>query len=72
VKYRRYRGHKSGYIFRKVCRGLGSVGFLVILGAVGNHNAGATLVPCMIGAVIGLVMFAGFGYLGGLFNDPAG
>lgn len=68
MKYRRYRGRKPGYIFRKVCRGPSGVGFLVVLGSAGNSDAGAPLGPCVIGTVIGLAMFAGFGYLGGLFQ----
>ncbi len=68
MKYRRYRGRKPGYIFRKVCQGLSGVGFLVVLGFASNSDAGTPLGPCMIGAVIGLTMFAGFGYLGGLFQ----
>ncbi len=65
MKYRRYRGHKPGYIFRKVCRALSGVGFLVVLGSVSNIDTGASLGPCMIGTAVGLAMFAGFGSLGG-------
>ncbi len=68
MKNRRYCGHKPGYIFRKVCRSLSGVGFLVVFYFVGSIDAGAPLGSCMIGAIVGLVMFAGFGYLGGLLH----
>ncbi len=68
MKYRRYRCRKLGHIFRKVCRGLCGVGFLVALGSVGRSDIDGPLGPCFLGAVIGIAAFAGFGYLGGLFR----
>lgn len=66
--YKRYRGRKPGHIFRTVCRGLSGVGFLAVLISAMHSDAGAPLWICLIAAVVGAAMFAGFGYLGGLIK----
>lgn len=66
MKYRRYRGRKPWKTRQTVYRALCGLGFLIVLCSAGWSDAGAPLGPCFGWAVLGLVMFALFGHLGGL------
>ena len=68
MKRKRYRGRTPWLIRQKVYRALCVIGLLVVIGSAGNSDAGAPLGPCVVWALVGLAMFAGFGKLGGLME----
>lgn len=65
--YKRYRGCKPGTTYRTICRVLCGLGLLLALGAAGNSDMGEPLGRVIPPLVVGLALFAGGGYLGGLF-----
>ncbi len=66
MEYKPYRGRRRRETFRAVCQVLALVGLLVTL-AAGGADVAASLGACAAPLAVGLAMFAGFGYLGGLF-----
>ncbi len=67
MEYKRYRGRRRRKTFQTVCQVLALVGLLVTL-AVGGADNTVSTAAMVIPLGVGIAMFAGFGYIGGLFH----
>ncbi len=66
--HKRYRGRKPGQTRRTIWRAVCVFGLGLVFGAAGNSDLGEPPEMVVPPLLIGLVLFALGGYLGGLFQ----